>query len=83
MNNDTISKQTCLPDPEICRTTSVEQFSESSNCLVEKPDSCGFAVCLGSGVYCYHPDRFSFEKPESSAEFNQSQVNHSNNGGRR
>jgi hypothetical protein len=83
MNNNTISNQTCLPDPEICRTTCMEQFADSSKCLVEHPDSCGFAVRLGSGVYCYHPDRFSFEKPESSADFDQSQVNHPTNGGRR
>ena len=62
MNNNTISNRRRLPDPEICRTACEEQFAVSSNCLVENPDSCGFVVRLGSGVYCYHPDRLSFEK---------------------
>ena len=53
--DDTIGNRRCLPDPETCRTTSEDQFSDSSKCQVEKPDSCGFAVRLGSGVYCYHP----------------------------
>jgi len=83
MNTTTIRDQRCLPDPEICRTTCVEQFAASSKCLVENRESCGFAVRLGSAVYCYHPDRFGFEKPGSPAEFNQFQVNHSNSGGQR
>jgi hypothetical protein len=33
-----------------------------SKCLVENPNGCVYAVHFGSGVYCHHADRRSFEK---------------------
>jgi hypothetical protein len=81
MNNNTISKQRFLPDPEICQTACVEQSLNLWDCLVENPEGCEHAVRVGSSVICRHPDRRSFEKAAISAEFNQGQVNRSNIGG--
>jgi hypothetical protein len=84
MNNNTISNQRCLPDPEICQTRFLGQPFDFCKCLVENPEACEHAVVgYNPSVICWHPDRRSFEKTESSVEFNHSQVNHLNNGGRR
>jgi hypothetical protein len=62
MMGGTVSNRKRLPDPETCRTIHLEQFPELSKCLVEDPDACKYAVRIGSGVYCYNPHRFRFEK---------------------
>ena len=62
MTDDTSSNQRRLPDPEKCRVQHQEQFPDLSECLMEAPDACEYAVRIGSGVYCYHPDRLRFEK---------------------
>jgi hypothetical protein len=64
MTDNTVGNQTHLPDRKICRTRHLEQTSPFSDCLVEKPDLCKYAVRLGSGVFCSHPDRRRFEKPD-------------------
>jgi hypothetical protein len=65
MTDATVSSQKRLPDPEICRTMRVDQFLELSRCQVEDPDACEYGVRFGFSVYCYHPDRFKFEKTDS------------------
>ena len=62
----TVSKQRSLPDPEICRTSYRGQALDISYCLVENPESCEYAVCFGSSVFCRHPDRRKFEKADPS-----------------
>lgn len=62
MTDDNFSNQRRLPERGRCETMYLEQFPDLSKCLVEDSDVCEFAVRFRSGVYCYHPDRFSFEK---------------------
>jgi hypothetical protein len=64
MTDDTVSNQRRLPDPKKCRTMYLGQALDLSECLVENPDGCEFAVSFGFGVYCYHSDRRSFEKTD-------------------
>ena len=63
LSNNTVTNQSRLPDTEICRTRYVVQ-SDLSQCLVENPDACEFAIRFGSDVICRHPDRRSFEKTD-------------------
>jgi hypothetical protein len=60
------SNQRQLPDPEICRTVYFGQSLGFTDCLVEDPDLCKFAVRFGPGISCYHPDRRSFDKTTPS-----------------
>ena len=62
MTDDTVSKQRHLPDPEICRTRYLGETLDFSDCLVENPEACEYALRFGSGILCRHPDRRSFEK---------------------
>jgi hypothetical protein len=62
MTGDTVSNQRRLPDPEICRTRYLGQPLDFSKCLVKDPNGCEYAVRYGSGIYCHHADRRSFEK---------------------
>src|ERR1035437_7491221 len=64
MTDDTVSNQRRLPDPEKCRTTYLGQALDLSECLMENPDDCEFAVSFGFGVYCYHSDQRRFEKTD-------------------
>ncbi|MGD0058037.1 MAG: hypothetical protein ABSD58_01325 [Verrucomicrobiia bacterium] len=64
MTDDMVSGGRRLPDPEKCRTMCLEQFPDLSECLMEDPDACEYAVRIGPVVYCYHPDRFRFEKTD-------------------
>ena len=59
-----VSNQWRLPDPEICRTRYLVRSLDLLDCLVENPTGCGHAVRVGSGVFCYHPYRRSFEKTD-------------------
>jgi hypothetical protein len=61
MTNETASNQRRLPDPEICRTRCLGPTLYISECLVQDPYSCEFAVRFGSANFCRHPDRRSFE----------------------
>jgi hypothetical protein len=62
MTDDTVSNQKRLPDPKLCRILWVDQFLDLSKCLVEDPDACEYGVRFGFSIYCYHPDRYRFEK---------------------
>lgn len=62
MTNDTVSNQRTVPDPEKCRTRYLGQTLDLSKCLVENPGGCEYAARFGSGAYCHHHDRRSFEK---------------------
>jgi len=64
MTDDTFSNQRRLPERGRCQTMYLEQFPELSKCLVENSDPCEFAVRFRSGIYCYHPERFRFEKTD-------------------
>jgi hypothetical protein len=64
VTNDTVSDQKRLPDLEICRTAYVAQ-SDVSQCLVDNPDACQFAIRYGSGVICRHYARRRLEKSDS------------------
>src|SRR5208283_182384 len=48
MTHNTVSNQRSLPDTEICRTTYIAP-ADVSQCLVENPDACEFAIRFGSG----------------------------------
>ena len=63
MGNNTVGDPRCLPDMEVCRTRYVVE-SDVSQCLVENPDACEFAIRFGSGVVCRHQARRRFEKPD-------------------
>ena len=62
MTDETVNNQRRLPDPEICRTRYERQSFGSTDCLVESPGGCEYAVRSVSGFHCYHPDRHSFAK---------------------
>ena len=62
MTDDTVSNQRRLPDPKICRTAYLGQSLDFSDCLVENPEACKYALRFGSGILCRHPDQRSFEK---------------------
>lgn len=62
MTDDTVNNQRCLPDPEICRTRYLGQTLDFSDCLVENPEGCKYALHFGSRFFCNRPDRRSFEK---------------------
>jgi hypothetical protein len=51
-----------LPDPEICRTKTMES-DYMMECLVERPVTCADVIRFGGGYFCRHPDRKKFEKP--------------------
>jgi hypothetical protein len=61
-DDNTVRNQRRLPDPEICRTRSERQTFGSTDCLVENPSGCEYAVRSVSGFHCYHPDRHCFAK---------------------
>jgi hypothetical protein len=61
MTDDTVSNQWRLPDPERCLTKHLEHSLDFSVCLVKSPHDCEYAIRYGSGVFCRHPDRRSFE----------------------
>ena len=71
MTGDTATKQRRLPNPEICRTGYLGETLNFSDCLVESPDACKYAVRLDSRVLCRHPDRRSFEKAEAEPRLAQ------------
>ena len=62
ISDNTVSNQRRLPDPEICRTRHERQIFGSTDCLVESPDDCEYAVRSVSGFHCYHRDRHTFGK---------------------
>ena len=62
MTDKAISNQRRLPDSEICRTRYLGETLDFSDCLVENPEACEYALRFGSGILCRHPDRRSFEK---------------------
>ena len=62
IGDDTVSKQRHIPDPKICRTRSERHPFDFTDCLVESPGGCEYAVRSVSGFHCYHPDRRNFEK---------------------
>ena len=62
MTDHTVSNQRRLPDPERCRTGYLGHTLVFSDCLVNNPEACEYAVRFGCCVYCRHPDRRSFEK---------------------
>jgi hypothetical protein len=62
MTDNTVGNQRPLADPEKCRTRYLGQSLDFSDCLVETPDGCKYALRFGSGVLCRHPNRRSFEK---------------------
>jgi hypothetical protein len=64
MTDETVNNQRRLPDPEICRTRSERHTFGSTDCLVENPSGCEYAVRSVSGFHCYHPDRRNFEKAD-------------------
>jgi hypothetical protein len=64
MTDNTVSDRRPVPDPEKCRTRYLGQTFPFSDCLVERLNGCEYGVRFGSGVFCYHPDRRRFEKPE-------------------
>jgi hypothetical protein len=62
MADNTVSNQRRLPDPEQCRTRHLGQTLDFSECLVENPDGCEYALRFGRSVFCRHPDRRRYEK---------------------
>ncbi len=64
MTEIAISNQRSVPDPEKCRTRYLGQILDLSDCLVKNPEGCEFAVRFGTGVYCFHHDRRTFEKTD-------------------
>ena len=62
--DNTASSQRPLPDPEKCRTRYLGKLLGLTECLVENPDSCEFAVRFSSGVSCFHPERRSFDRAD-------------------
>jgi hypothetical protein len=62
MADNTVRDQKGFADLEKCRTRYLGQSLDFSDCLVENPDRCEYALRFGSGVLCRHPDRRSFEK---------------------
>jgi hypothetical protein len=65
MTDDAFSNQRRLPDPERCLTRHLGHSVNFSDCLVKTPDGCEYSVRLGSGVFCRHPDRRSFETTDT------------------
>jgi len=66
MTDSTANDHRPLPDPERCRTKYLGQALDLSDCLVNNPAGCEFAVRFGNGVFCYHHDRRIFETPDPS-----------------
>jgi hypothetical protein len=66
MTDDVVSSQRLLPDPETCRTRYLGPTLDFSECLVNNPLVCKYAVKFGKSFFCRHPDRRSFEKPGAS-----------------
>jgi hypothetical protein len=64
MTDEIANTQRHLPDPEICRTMYLGQALNLSECLVENPDSCEFAARFYASVFCWHPERRTFEKAD-------------------
>jgi hypothetical protein len=62
MTDDTFSKQRPVPHRERCRTRYETDAFGFTECLMETPSGCEYAVRSVSGFHCYHPDRHSFEK---------------------
>jgi hypothetical protein len=58
-----VSTERRLPDPALCRTRYLGQDLPFSDCLVENPDSCKYALRFPHCVSCSHPDRRKFEPP--------------------
>ena len=65
MTDDIVNDQRRLADPKICRTRYLGQSLNLSDCLVENPSSCEYAARFDNSVFCRHPDRRGFEKPDS------------------
>ena len=61
MTDDVVSGHWRLPDPERCLTRHLGHSPDFSDCLVHNPYACEYAVRFGSGVFCSHPERRSFE----------------------
>ncbi len=64
MTDDAANNPRRPPDPAVCRIKFGGGYLAFSYCLVEKPDCCKYAVRLGSIIFCFHPDRRSFEKTD-------------------
>jgi len=62
MIDNTASEQRRLPDPRICRTRYLGKSLGFTDCLVDNPDGCEYALRLASGVICRHPDRREFDE---------------------
>ena len=65
MTDNMANDQRPVPDREKCRTRYVMHTFPFSDCLVENVDGCEYGVRFGGSVFCYHPDRRSFEKTQS------------------
>jgi hypothetical protein len=48
-----------LPDQTICRVKSAN-FGDYADCLVEHPFQCRYALGLGGGFLCLHPQKNDF-----------------------
>ena len=64
VTDSTVSDQRRFPNPQKCRTRYLGRILDLSDCLMGNPDLCKYAVSFGFAVYCYHPDRRSFEKAD-------------------
>lgn len=64
MTEDMVSNHWRLPDPEKCLTRHLGYTLDFSDCLVKNPYGCEYAVHFGSGVFCRHQDRRSFESTD-------------------
>jgi len=67
VGDDSDSELKPLPDSSICRTRHIG-IREFSQCLVNCPLRCPHAVSFGDKFLCFHPNRRSFEKPESEGK---------------
>ena len=63
MIENAASVQKRFPDPDRCRTKYLGQTLPFSDCLVEDPDGCEYALRFPHCVSCNHPDRRKFEPP--------------------
>jgi hypothetical protein len=50
-------------DTERCRTLYLGRLFDLSECLVEEPNRCPYALEFGDILVCWHPDRRKFERP--------------------
>jgi hypothetical protein len=67
MNDNTTTDKPRLPDPAICETRYLGPTLDFSGCLVRDSDCCEYALRFGNSVFCRHPDRRAFEKPDPAS----------------